>query len=74
MTRARLLLITLSNKDAAIALQKLVASRVSINLFQEVDDFMGRVTMPEYDHCLEAVALEPGGEVPASLESTRRLD
>ena len=49
MTRARLLLITLSNKDAAIALQKLVASRVSINLFQEVDDIMGRVTMPEYD-------------------------
>ena len=35
---------------------------------------MGRVTMPEYDRCLEAVALEPGGEVPASLESTRRLD
>ena len=43
-------------------------------LSQGVDDLMGRVTMPEYDRRLEAVALEPGGEVPASLESTRRLD
>ena len=30
-------------------------------LFQWVDDFMGRVTMPEYDRCLEATAIEPGG-------------
>ena len=34
-------------------------------LFQWVDDFMGRVTMPEYDRCMEATALEPGGR-PAS--------
>ena len=32
-------------------------------LFQWVDDFMGRVTMPEYDRCLEATALEPGAEL-----------
>ena len=30
-----------------------------------VDDFMGRVTMPEYNRCMEATALEPGGR-PAS--------
>ena len=29
-------------------------------LFQWVDDFMGRVTMPEYNRCMEATALEPG--------------
>ena len=34
-------------------------------LFQWVDDFMGRVTMPEYDRCLVATALEAGGR-PAS--------
>ena len=32
-------------------------------LFQWVDDFMGRVTMPAYDRCLVATALEPGAEL-----------
>ena len=32
-------------------------------LFQWVDDFMGRVTMREYDRCMEVTALEPGAEL-----------
>ena len=32
-------------------------------LFQWVDDFVGRVMMPEYDRCLVATALEPGAEL-----------
>ena len=40
-------------------------------LFQWVDDFMGRVTMPEYDHCMEATALEPACH-PAGQESAFR--
>ena len=30
-------------------------------LFQWVDDFMGRVTMPEYNRCMEATAIAAGG-------------
>ena len=36
-------------------------------LFQWVDDFMGRVTMPEYDRCMEATALGRGAGLLAAL-------
>ena len=36
-------------------------------LFQWVDDFMGRVTMLEYDRCLEATALAAGGRPASAL-------